>query len=146
MGTRDIALLKSDVAHGRLSRREVFVRLLALGLSAAEGGALLSTIDSRPAAAAQPQRRGIDGTLKILYWQAPNILNPQLAEGNQELQATRLCTEPLLTVDGAGRFTPVLTAEVPTRANGGLASDGSWVMYRLKRGVLWADGQPFTRG
>jgi peptide/nickel transport system substrate-binding protein len=71
-------------------------------------------------------------------------LNAHLAEGNQELQATRLCTEPLLTVDGAGQFTPVLAAEVPARANGGLAADGASVTYRLKRGIRWADGQPFT--
>jgi len=71
-------------------------------------------------------------------------LNAQLAEGNQEIQATRLCTEPLLTVNAAGQFTPVLAAEVPTRANGGLAPDGRSVTYRLKRGIRWADGQPFT--
>jgi peptide/nickel transport system substrate-binding protein len=140
----DIDLIKNDIAHGRLGRREAIVRLIALGLSAAESGALLSAIDSKPATAAQPQRRGVDGSLKILYWQAPNMLNAHLAEGNQDLQASRLCTEPLLTVDGAGRFTPVLAAEVPTRANGGLAPDGASVTYRLKRGIRWADGQPFT--
>ena len=144
MRTRDVALLKEDMRAGRLGRREAFVRLLAFGISAAESASLLSTADPAPAAAASPQRRGADGVLKILYWQAPNILNPQLAQSNQDLQATRLCMEPLLTVDVAGRFTPVLAAEVPSRTNGGLSPDGRSVTYRLRRGIRWADGHPFT--
>jgi peptide/nickel transport system substrate-binding protein len=79
-----------------------------------------------------------------LYWQAPTILNPHLTGSNQDLQAARLCLEPLLTVDAAGVFTPVLAAAVPSRANGGLSADGRTVTYRLKRGIRWADGQTFT--
>ena len=28
--------------------------------------------------------------------------------------------------------------------NGGLAKDGTWVIWKLKRGVQWHDGKPFT--
>jgi len=52
----DVALIKKDVAHHRLRRREAIVRLLARGLSAAESGALPTALESRPAVAAQPQR------------------------------------------------------------------------------------------
>jgi peptide/nickel transport system substrate-binding protein len=94
--------------------------------------------------AAAAGARGASGVLKILYWQAPTILNPHLTGSNQDLQAARLCIEPLMTVDAAGVFTPVLSTAVPSRANGGLSADGRSVTYRLKQGVRWADGQPFT--
>ena len=62
--------------------------------------------------------RGSQGTLKLLYWQAPTILNPHLADGAKDFHASRIVLEPLLTLDGAGNFTPVLAANVPSRANG----------------------------
>ena len=43
-----------------------------------------------------------------------------------------------------GNLVPVLAAEVPTRENGGVAADGLSVTWKLKRGVTWHDGQPFT--
>ena len=39
---------------------------------------------------------------------------------------------------------PVLAAEIPTVENGGLAKDGMSVTWKLKQGVKWHDGQPFT--
>ena len=46
--------------------------------------------------------------------------------------------------DADGNLLPVLAAEIPSRANGGLAADGKSVVWKLKRGVTWHDGQPFT--
>ena len=37
-----------------------------------------------------------------------------------------------------------LAAEIPSRENGGLAADGMSVIWKLKRGVKWHDGKPFT--
>ena len=39
---------------------------------------------------------------------------------------------------------PVLAAEIPSIENGGLAKDGMSVIWKLKQGVKWHDGQPFT--
>ena len=39
---------------------------------------------------------------------------------------------------------PVLAAEIPTIANGGLAKDGMSVTWKLKQGVTWHDGEKFT--
>src|SRR6266511_4410982 len=114
---------------------------------------------NEPAAAAQPTAvpqlaptaapvagvaRGSGGTLKLLLWQAPTIVNTHLAQGTKDFIAARCCLEPLLTVDGEGKFSPVLAAEVPSKENGGLGADGKTVTYKLKRDLKWADGQPFT--
>lgn len=140
----EIDRLVWDLRTGRLGRREAIARLVALGLSAGGIAAALSAADPRMARAAAPGKRGGDGVLKLLYWQAPTIVNPHLATGTKDFHASRVCLEPLLTVDAAGNFTPVLATGVPSRANGGLAADGRSVTYRLKNGVKWADGRPFT--
>ena len=95
-------------------------------------------------AAAAPTKRGGGGTLKLLYWQGPTILNRHLAVGVKDSHAARLCTEPLITMDPDGKWIPVLAAEVPSQRNGGLAEDGKSVTYKLKKDVKWADGSPFT--
>ena len=95
-------------------------------------------------AAASGGARGAGGPLKVLMWQAPTILNPHLAQGTKDYIAARFCCEPLMTVSGDGKFTPVLAAEVPSKDNGGLGADGKTVTYKLKPGVKWADGEPFT--
>src|SRR5205814_5347815 len=97
-----------------------------------------------PAAAATGGKRGGGGTLKILLWQAPTILNTHLSTGTKDSIAARCCVEPLLTVDGKGNLSPILAQEVPSKANGGLGEDGKTVTYKLKKDVKWADGNPFT--
>ena len=100
-----------------------------------------------PAATSAPAAsggRGAGGSLKILMWQGPTILNTHLSQGTKDSIASRFCCEPLLTVSGDGTFTPVLATEVPSKENGGLAADGKTVTYKLKPGIKWADGQPFT--
>jgi len=106
-----------------------------------------------PAAAAPTQaapgapaaaKTGGSGTLKLLFWQAVTILNPHLSQGTKDYLAARCCTEPLITVDNDGKFLPVLAAEVPSTQNGGISPDGKSVTYKLKQGVKWADGNPFS--
>jgi peptide/nickel transport system substrate-binding protein len=97
-----------------------------------------------PAAAAGTNKPGGTGTLKLLFWQAVTILNPHLSQGTKDYMAARCCTEPLITVDNDGKVSPVLAAEVPSTQNGGLSADGKSVTYKLKQGVMWADGQPFS--
>src|SRR5262249_50169751 len=52
--------------------------------------------------------------------------------------------EPLIYFNGAGDIVPVLAQEVPSLQNGGVAKDGTSVTWKLKRGVSWHDGKPFT--
>ncbi len=72
------------------------------------------------------------------------MLNPHLASGTKDDDASRVVYEPLCIFDGAEKLIPVLSAELPTVENGGLAADGRSVTWKLKQGVKWSDGQPFT--
>ena len=83
-------------------------------------------------------------TLKLLYWQAPTILNPHLSTGFKDAEASRITLEPLASFDNEGNLVPFLAAEIPTVANGGVAADGKSVTWKLKQDVKWSDGTPFT--
>jgi peptide/nickel transport system substrate-binding protein len=91
-----------------------------------------------------PARRGGGGDLRVLWWQAPTILNPHLSLGVKDADAARIFYEPLAAYDPAGNLFPVLAEEVPSLQNGGVARDGLSVTWKLKRGVTWHDGKPFT--
>lgn len=88
--------------------------------------------------------RGAGDILKLFYWQAPTILNPHLAQGLKDQEASRVVYEPLATYNKNGKLIPFLAAEIPTLENGGLAKDGKSVTWKLKQSVKWSDGQPFT--
>jgi peptide/nickel transport system substrate-binding protein len=96
------------------------------------------------AASAAPGKRGGGGIVKLLWWQGPVILNPHLAAGTKDFDASRIVYEPLATFDGEEKLIPVLAAELPSKENGGLAADGKSVTWKLKRDVKWSDGKPFT--
>jgi peptide/nickel transport system substrate-binding protein len=134
--------------RGALGRREFMRGLLELGLTSPLIAELLR---SRGIAEAQPRRapftptrRGGGGELKTLWWQAPTILNPHLATGAKDADASRIFYEGLVSFDPDGSIVPNLVAEVPTVENGGVARDGLSVVVKLKKGVQWHDGKPFT--
>jgi len=83
-------------------------------------------------------------TLKLLYWQAPTILNPHLSTGFKDSEASRITLEPLASFDKNGQLVLFLASEIPTLENGGLSADGKSVTWKLKQGVKWSDGTPFT--
>lgn len=87
---------------------------------------------------------GDDSTLRLLYWQAPTILNPHLSNGFKDSEASRITLEPLASFDAEGTLRPFLAAEIPSVENGGLTSDGTAVTWTLRSDVLWSDGTPFT--
>ena len=74
----------------------------------------------------------------------PHSLTPILAQSDDERQIAHLMFDLLLDVDQRGQLVPALALEVPTRANGGVSSDGRTIIYHLRRGVRWHDGQPLT--
>jgi peptide/nickel transport system substrate-binding protein len=100
---------------------------------------------AQPTAAAKPAgKRGAGDTVRILYWQAPTILNAHLAAGTKDFDAARLILEPLAGIGAEGVPVPALAAEIPTVANGGVSKDLTTVTWKLRKDVKWSDGTPFT--
>jgi peptide/nickel transport system substrate-binding protein len=117
------------------------------GTSSPAAGTTPTTGSAAPTAttAANPnQQAGGGGLLRLLWWQAPTIMNPHLATGTKDFDASRVCYEPLADFDLDGNGIPVLGAEMPTLENGGVAADGKSVTWKLRQGVKWHDGEPFS--
>ena len=89
-------------------------------------------------------QRGRDGHLDILYWQAASIVNPYLSGGTKDIEAASMVLEPLVHYDEKGAMVPVLVEEIPTLANGGVASDLRSITWKLRKDVQWSDGTPLT--
>ncbi|MFT6674610.1 MAG: peptide/nickel transport system substrate-binding protein [Sulfitobacter sp.] len=88
--------------------------------------------------------RGRDGEVKIIYWQAPSILNPYLSGGTKDLESASLVIEPMGRYDETGALVPYLATEIPTVENGGVSADLKSITWKLKDGVMWSDGSPVT--
>ncbi len=135
------------VRAGRLSRRGFVAQLAAWGIAAPAAQLLLAQQGLAQAVAIppyKPTKRGGGGALKLLLWQGPTLLNPHFAVGSKDTEGCALFYEPLMRYDANGMPVPVLAASIPTRDNGGIAADGRSVTWKLKPGVTWHDGQPFT--
>jgi peptide/nickel transport system substrate-binding protein len=147
MKEQDLRDLITDVKTGRLSRRAFVQQMVGLGLTAPIAGMMLSQSGVAWAATEmpyKPTKAGGGGALKLLYWQAVTLLNPHFAVGTKDQEGSRVFYEPLAGWDTEGNLIPVLAAEVPTKDNDGLKEDGLSVVWKLKKGVKWHDGAPFT--
>ncbi len=139
--------LITQVKAGHLSRRGFVQMMVGLGLTAPLAAQMLAS-----AGVAQAQskmmykatKRGGGGTLKTLWWQGSTLLNPHFAVGTKDQDGSRIFYEPLASWDPDGNLVPILAAEIPSAQNGGVAKDGKSVTWKLKKGVQWHDGKPFT--
>jgi len=138
--------LVEDVRAGRTDRRDFVARLAGFGLSAPFAALLLASagVVQAQTATYKPTRRGGGGALKLLFWQGPTLLNPHFGIGAKDQEGAALFYEALVRYDPDGNLVPVLAAEIPSRANGGIAADGRSTVWKLKKGVRWHDGRPFT--
>ena len=82
--------------------------------------------------------------LKLLYWQSPTTLNPHLSNGTKDREAASIIYEPLAAYDAEENLIPILAAEIPTKDNGGISEDNTSITWKLKDGIVWSDGEPFT--
>jgi peptide/nickel transport system substrate-binding protein len=135
------------VAYRRMDRRAFIQRMAAVGLAAPLANQILAlggVAMAEGPSTYKPTKRGGGGALKLLWWQSPTLLNPHFATGTKDQDGSRLFYEPLACWDPDGNMKLVLAAETPSIQNGGLAADGKSVTWKLKPGVKWHDGKPFT--
>jgi peptide/nickel transport system substrate-binding protein len=138
----ELRRLIDQVRQRQLPRRAFVQRLAALGLSAPMAGMLLLHAGVAPAqtpSSYKPTQRGGGGALRLLWWQGPTLLNPHFATGTKDQDGASLFYQPLADWDADGNLVPILAAEPPTPAK-----DGRSVTWKLKKGVTWHDGKPFT--
>lgn len=122
----------------RPTRRHV---LTLVGASAA--GLVLPGLTSQGAALAAPPSKP-SGQVVIGFSQEPTVFNPHLAHIEVDEGIHFAVFDPLFTVDENGAFQPALASEVPTTENGGISKDGLHWTIKLRDGVKWHDGKPFT--
>lgn len=147
MNELELPALVDDVKKGKLSRRVFIQRMMAAGLTAPMATQILAlggVAMAQSPGSYKPTTRGGGGPLKMLWWQGPTLLNPHFATGEKDSEGARLFYEPLAIWDASGHLKPILAAEIPSLQNGGLAADGKSVTWKLKSGVKWHDGKPFT--
>jgi peptide/nickel transport system substrate-binding protein len=135
-----------SVKDGHMDRRAFIARMIGLGLTAPMATQLLAiggVAMAQSPSPYKPTKRG-GGPLKLLWWQGPTLLNPHFATGTKDQDGSRLFYEPLASWDADGNLSLVLAAEVPSIQNGGLSADAKSVTWKLKPGVKWHDGHPFT--
>jgi len=105
---------------------------------------LLGAIASAALAPAAMAERGADGTVNIIYWQAPSILNPFLSGGTKDVESSSLVIEPLARYNETGKLVPWLVDAVPTVENGGVSEDLTSITWKITPGLKWSDGSAFT--
>ena len=147
MDEKTLRQLIGEVKEGRVSRRQFIQRMAAVGLAAPLASQLLAfsgVAQAQVKSAYKPTKRGGGGALKVLWWQGATLLNPHFAVGTKDQEGSRIFYEPLAAWDPDGNLVAILAAEIPSTQNGGLAADGKSVTWKLKKGVKWHDGKPFT--
>jgi peptide/nickel transport system substrate-binding protein len=147
MEEREIRSMIDEVKSGRLSRRRFVQTMIGLGLTAPLASQILTSAgvaQAQSKLAYKPTKRGGGGALKTLWWQGATLLNPHFATGTKDQDGSRIFYEPLASWDPDGNLAPTLAAEIPTVQNGGVSKDGKTVIWKLKKGVAWHDGKPFT--
>ncbi len=148
MDERELRELITHVKAGRLSRRAFVQMMAAVGLTAPFAAQMLTSGGvaraAEPKLVYKPTKRGGGGVLKTLWWQGSTLLNPYFAVGTKDQDGSRIFYEPLASWDPDGNLAPILATEVPSLQNGGLSKDGKTVTWKLKKGVQWHDGKPFT--
>ena len=115
---------------------------LLLACSPAAPPAAAPQATRAPAAVAGTPKRG--GTLRVGVYQEPILLNPLLGSQTINVVVSEAMLESLVIGAPDGTYQPQLAEEIPSQQNGGVSADGKSVTWKLKKGVVWSDGKPFT--
>ena len=152
-----LASLVAQLGRGQITRRDFIARGMAIGVGAALLGVFIRNAQTvgaaphpqdatpvPPTTGLEGKTRGQDGELKILMWQAPTHMSPQVASGTKDDLAGSLVVEALINYLPDGSMWPNLLSELPSMENGGLSADLKTATLKLLPGVTWSDGTPFT--
>jgi len=110
-----------------LTRRDALLSVSAVALS---------SFFPRSVFAQDGPKKG--GTVTISLVSEQRILNPALRASTGVYVVTSKIIEPLVDLDGEGKPAPVLAESWESSA------DGKTITFRLRQGVKWHDGKPFT--
>jgi peptide/nickel transport system substrate-binding protein len=91
-----------------------------------------------------PAANAAEKVVTMGIYQEPETLNTYIGVQTVITYVHKPFAEYLIDVNDKGEYVPVLVSEVPSVANGGVSEDGLTITYKLKKGVKWSDGQPFT--
>jgi peptide/nickel transport system substrate-binding protein len=127
---------KKNSAH--LNRRQALMMMGATGAAGLMGPMAIGR-DRAFAANADAS-----GQLVLAFSQEPTVFNPLMPHIEVDEGLYYSVFDTLFDFDPDGAFFPILAAEVPTVANGGISADGLQWKLQLKEGVTWHDGTPFT--
>jgi peptide/nickel transport system substrate-binding protein len=147
MNENEIRGLIEQVRDNGISRKQFIRHMIGAGLTVPMAAQMLLTsglAQAQTASSYKPTKRGGGGALKLLWWQGATLLQPHFSSGTKDQEGSRIFYEPLGAWDTDGNLIPILAAEVPTLANGGVSRDGKTIIWKLKRNVQWHDGVAFT--
>jgi peptide/nickel transport system substrate-binding protein len=127
------------------------VRNVAFGIIAAVTAAfaVLAASCTKTETSLSPKAVGanpwtVHGTLRLTESEEPNSLLRVFSNQASADDVTALLFEPFFRFDDHEDPVPSLATVFPSLKNGLISADGKRITFKLRPGVVWSDGVPFT--
>ena len=114
------------------------------GASASAAASQAASASAAPSASAEasastaPVPSPTDQPLKVGWLSEPDTMNPLTTYSTEAVEVTQLLYDKLLDYDVSLKPEPALATEYA------YSTDGKAITFKLRAGVTWQDGQPFT--